>query len=230
VDTAYWNAKLDAEVDPVFAASIAAGITGADTASWNNNTPVWSRNGNDAYYNSGNVGIGTSTPLQAFHVNGNSYLDGDVDVTGSIQVDTLNIATEAAIRSYGPFRLELYSGFEFKLTLGSITSDFRNSRWRINLNGGINNDIIMEDHGTSFYTGLSATQAIDVNGNILARGSIMSDIIAPDDSDYVTIDDVIRLIPRATAPSPAQQGMIYSNSSDNHLYFYNGTSWVQLDN
>ena len=45
-----------------------------------------------------------------------------------------------------------------------------------------------------------------------------------------TITDVLKLEPRASAPSSPTEGMIYSNSSDNHLYFYNGTSWVQLDN
>jgi uncharacterized protein (TIGR02145 family) len=37
-DTASWNNKLDSytETDPVFGSSVAGGITGADTASWNN--------------------------------------------------------------------------------------------------------------------------------------------------------------------------------------------------
>jgi len=31
-------------------------------------------------------------------------------------------------------------------------------------------------------------------------------------------------------PSSPTEGMIYANSSDHHLYFYNGTTWKQLDN
>ena len=34
-DTALWNAKLDTESDPLFGASVAAGITSGDTAQWN---------------------------------------------------------------------------------------------------------------------------------------------------------------------------------------------------
>lgn len=39
----------------------------------------------------------------------------------------------------------------------------------------------------------------------------------------------LKLTPRAEPSSPVE-GMIYANSSDHHLYFYNGTTWKQLDN
>ena len=39
-DTAYWNNKLDIETDPIFGASVAAGITGTDTAYWNNKLDI----------------------------------------------------------------------------------------------------------------------------------------------------------------------------------------------
>lgn len=45
----------------------------------------------------------------------------------------------------------------------------------------------------------------------------------------VTITDVIRLTPTADPPSGATEGMIYADT-DHHLYYYNGTTWVQLDN
>jgi hypothetical protein len=40
---------------------------------------------------------------------------------------------------------------------------------------------------------------------------------------------LMKLTPRAEPSSPVE-GMIYANSSDHHLYFYNGTTWKQLDN
>lgn len=40
---------------------------------------------------------------------------------------------------------------------------------------------------------------------------------------------VIALTP-TTSPTPAAEGMIYSDSGDHHLYFYNGSAWKQLDN
>ncbi|MCD4724492.1 MAG: tail fiber protein [Bacteroidales bacterium] len=35
-DTTYWNNKIDVETDPIFGASVASGITSGDTAYWNN--------------------------------------------------------------------------------------------------------------------------------------------------------------------------------------------------
>lgn len=39
----------------------------------------------------------------------------------------------------------------------------------------------------------------------------------------------VKLTP-GSEPSSPTEGMIYANSSDHHLYFYNGTTWKQLDN
>lgn len=44
----------------------------------------------------------------------------------------------------------------------------------------------------------------------------------------VTINDVLALTLKADPPSPAVEGMIYADT-DHHLYYYNGTSWDQLD-
>ena len=45
----------------------------------------------------------------------------------------------------------------------------------------------------------------------------------------VNITDVIHLTPTANPPSGATEGMIYADT-DHHLYYYNGTGWIQLDN
>lgn len=39
----------------------------------------------------------------------------------------------------------------------------------------------------------------------------------------------IRLVPQALPPASAVEGDIYADT-DNHLYYYNGTAWKQLDN
>lgn len=49
-------------------------------------------------------------------------------------------------------------------------------------------------------------------------------------SGQIDINAVLKLIPKSSAPSSPTEGMIYVNSSDHHLYFYNGTTWKQLDN
>jgi hypothetical protein len=45
----------------------------------------------------------------------------------------------------------------------------------------------------------------------------------------MTINDVLRLTPRATAPSSPTNGTIYYNSTDNKLYLYANGSWVALN-
>lgn len=44
----------------------------------------------------------------------------------------------------------------------------------------------------------------------------------------VSITDVIRLTPTASPPAGATEGMIYADT-DHHLYYHNGTTWVQID-
>lgn len=43
------------------------------------------------------------------------------------------------------------------------------------------------------------------------------------------ISDVLRIQPRATAPTPASEGDIYVNSSNHHIYCYLGRAWRPLD-
>lgn len=45
----------------------------------------------------------------------------------------------------------------------------------------------------------------------------------------VNITDVIKLTPTASPPAGATEGMIYADT-DHHLYYYNGTGWIQIDN
>jgi hypothetical protein len=45
----------------------------------------------------------------------------------------------------------------------------------------------------------------------------------------VDINGLLCLTPIATPPASATEGMIYADT-DHHLYYYNGTTWKQLDN
>lgn len=48
-------------------------------------------------------------------------------------------------------------------------------------------------------------------------------------SDRTGISNVLSLKPQSAPSSPAA-GDVYADSSDHHLYFYNGSAWKQLDN
>ena len=45
-----------------------------------------------------------------------------------------------------------------------------------------------------------------------------------------TLNAILKLTPLASAPTPAEDGMIYINSTNNHIYCYIASTWKQLDN
>lgn len=45
----------------------------------------------------------------------------------------------------------------------------------------------------------------------------------------LTINNILKLTPINEPPTPASEGMIYADT-DHHLYYYNGSTWKQLDN
>jgi hypothetical protein len=47
---------------------------------------------------------------------------------------------------------------------------------------------------------------------------------------FIKVDGKLILGPHTDPPYGATAGAMYFNSTDNHFYGYNGTSWVQLDN
>ncbi|MBT3424033.1 MAG: hypothetical protein HN921_12580 [Bacteroidetes bacterium] len=48
-------------------------------------------------------------------------------------------------------------------------------------------------------------------------------------TDKVTINDVLKLAPRTSAPSNPSEGELYVNSTNHHIYCYLNGSWSQLD-
>ena len=51
----------------------------------------WTQNGTSIYYNTGNVGIGTTTPSQRLEVSGNAVIDGILDMNCNNIIDVSNI-------------------------------------------------------------------------------------------------------------------------------------------
>ena len=45
----------------------------------------------------------------------------------------------------------------------------------------------------------------------------------------VSINDVLSLTPRASAPSTPSEGDVYVNSTNHNIYCYLNGSWVQLN-
>lgn len=73
----------------------------------------------------------------------------------------------------------------------------------------------------------------NISGSVSNRLIVSNNTSTLFDGDFntqiVTLKNILILPPISTPSSPVE-GMIYSNSSDHHLYFYNGSAWKQLDN
>lgn len=70
---------------------------------------------------------------------------------------------------------------------------------------------------TSGNISTTGTGGLTVAGNATVNGGTL------------TINDVLKLTPRATAPSSPTNGTIYYNSTDNKLYLYANGAWVALN-
>ena len=118
-------------------------------------------------------------------------------------------------------------------------------RWDFTADSTRNNgDFIVRDQ---FSVGGAAKNEYYLNGNDLVMRNLVSDgdlnlginrggssanVVTIDGATkYVTFSDLIILSPM-TKPGAGTEvdGMIYNDSGDNHLWFWNGAAWVQLDN
>jgi hypothetical protein len=52
---------------------------------------VWTETGNDIYYTTGNVGVGTTNPGASLHVEGNAYVSGDLEIAGNLGSSLVNL-------------------------------------------------------------------------------------------------------------------------------------------
>ena len=83
---------------------------------------AWTRNGSDIYYDTGNVGIGTTSPFAELSVVGDGYFTGNITATDVITASTINASSFLCeTKTPGFIRKLKY----FCLTLPLIETDTR---------------------------------------------------------------------------------------------------------
>ncbi len=95
---------------------------------------------------------------------------------------------------------------------------------------GATDRIVLNPRATAGNTSYFFDSDVDMTtGNILNVANQGSSVFSVQ-KGVATITDILHITPRSSAPGSPSLGDIYINSTDNHAYFYNGSSWVQLDN
>ena len=185
---------LTSETDPVFDASVAGGITDADTSQWNENTRKWRLKESDAlYYDNGLVGIGTDLPTSDLTVEGtgrnydvtirdhNAFMAIDGQGTNS----GIQFFSDGAYKStfyYSPSyeRLSIFNGAGNGLTLNESNNlgiKTTSPQTELHVNGSVRVDETSESPDPKTIYGNSmplAYATVNTNGSILSGYGVES--------------------------------------------------------
>jgi hypothetical protein len=66
----------------------------------------------------------------------------------------------------------------------------------------------------------------NITGNKITFNN--GNVIESTAADVLQISDVVRIVPRTTAPASPVKGMMYIDDGSNKLRYYNGTDWIDL--
>jgi len=185
---------LTSETDPVFDASVAAGITDADTSGWNESKRKWRlKESNTLYYDKGLVGIGTDLPSSNLTVEGtgrshdltirdvNAFMAIDGQGTNS-GIQFFSDGNYKATFYYSPSfeRLSIYNGAGNGLTLNKsnyLGIKTTSPQTELHVNGSVRVDETTDSPEEKTIYGNSmplAYASVSTNGSILTGYGIKS--------------------------------------------------------
>ena len=197
--------------------------------------------GGNSYFQNhgGNFGIGTSSPLGKFHVNNDlSGSDSSLVFTnsGKLGVGLSNPShTLQAQNSLGSLLLSSTTGATFveravgvplKVIMGSNDNSVNYGQIELARGSGIGESAFISCIGDGL-NGVSSVgisfQTLGLKFKVQSNGNVGIGVNTPQRSLHVS--DVMRLEPRATAPTSPAKGDMYFDSTLNKLRVYDGTVW-----
>jgi hypothetical protein len=145
------------------------------------NTP-WNSNVNSTiYYNLGNVGIGTIDPINKLHVNGKSYLNGEVITNNNnINVGTGTVTASTFSGTATRVSNSLSTGDSY--LVGSSFDGSSSTSWTINADSANGNStIVARDGSGNFSAGtITANLTGNVSGNATSADKVNNSLSTGD--------------------------------------------------
>jgi uncharacterized protein (UPF0264 family) len=145
------------------------------------NTP-WNSNVNSTiYYNLGNVGIGTTEPINKLHVNGKSYLNGEV-ITNNNNINVGTGTVTASMFSGTATRVSNSLSTGDSYLVGSSFDGSSSTSWTINADSANGNStIVARDGSGNFSAGtITANLTGNVSGNATSADKVNNSLSTGD--------------------------------------------------
>lgn len=193
--------------------------------------------GGNSYFqhHGGNFGIGTSSPIGKLHVN-NDINGSDssfvVTNTGKVGIGTSLPQSNLEVIGESKFGIGGISNTEISWDNGTLLNSLASFN---TTSGGIikaplQGHLLFQIRGNHWDDGLLVVTDKNLDGTpdaipfkVLANGNVGVGDIKPQRALHIS--DVMRLEPRATAPSSPGKGDMYFDSTLNKLRVYDGTAW-----
>jgi len=120
---------------------------------------LWAQNGSKIYYNGGNVGIGTNSPVKKLHVEGESYFSNKMNVKGDIYISSSILDNSGSSGTNGQY----------------LMSDGTYIYWTDASGGSLWSSNLGNVYRTQGFVGIgtgSPTERLHVNGNAIISAGL----------------------------------------------------------
>jgi len=178
--------------------------------------------------NSGDVGIGTTSPSERLHVSGNILLTGNlVGSSTTTEIGQFGSNSVGAIK-----RIRMTQGGELHFGDTTTTNFLGITEGTVNQFSDTDRLGIYYRNELKLYSNTNTLRVtFDASGNILATGNVTATAFLGDGSQLTGISGAAAsFVTYSSAPSVPAAGGVYYNTTEDKAYISNGTVWAPFTN